>query len=194
MPSVTKVRAQLSAIGTLRWRMFINGLRTRRGKMELASRVIITWVFAIFGFGAFATIVGLSWFCVSQDKPDRLGIPLWAIFLFWQFFPVMATAFTNNPDSSELLRFPLTYRAYFLVRLAYGYFDLASALATVGLAGMLIGVSAARPTLFPWTFLVLFAFALFNLVLMQMIFAWVERWLAQRRTREIFGVLFILFM
>ena len=35
----------------------------------------------------------------------------------------MATAFTNNPDSSELLRFPLTYRSYFLIRLAYGFFD-----------------------------------------------------------------------
>jgi ABC-2 type transport system permease protein len=174
--------------------MFINGLRTRRGKMELASRVIITSVFAIFGFGAFATIVGLSWFCVSQDKPDRLGIPLWAIFLFWQFFPVMATAFTNNPDSSELLRFPLTYRAYFLVRLAYGYFDPASALGSFGLVGVLIGVSVARPALLPWTLVVVLVFALFNLVLMQMIFAWIERWLAQRRTREIFGVLFILFM
>lgn len=194
MTSVTNVRAQLSAIATLRWRMFVNGLRTRRGKMELASRFVITSVFGIFGFGAFATIVGLSWFCVSQDKPDRLGIPLWSIFLFWQLFPVMATAFTNNPDSSELLRFPLTYRAYFLVRLAYGYFDPASALGSVGLLGVLIGVSFARPALFPWTFIVLLAFALFNLVLMQMIFAWIERWLAQRRTREIFGVLFILFM
>ena len=194
MTSVTNVRAQLTAIAALRWRMFVNGLRTRRGKMELISRTVITSVFAIFGFGAFATIIGLSWFCVSQDKPDRLGIPLWSIFLFWQFFPVMATAFTNNPDSSELLRFPLSYRAYFLVRLAYGYFDPASALGSVGLLGVLIGVTAARPILFPWTLLVLLIFGLFNLVLMQMIFAWIERWLAQRRTREIFGVLFILFM
>jgi ABC-2 type transport system permease protein len=37
-------------------------------------------------------------------------------------------------------------------------------------------------------------FALFNLVLMQTVFAWLERWLAQRRTREILGVFFILFM
>ena len=60
--------------------------------------------------------------------------------------------------------------------------------------GVLIGVTVARPSLFPWTLLVLLMFALFNLVLMQMIFAWIERWLAQRRTREIFGVVFILFM
>jgi ABC-2 type transport system permease protein len=106
----------------------------------------------------------------------------------------MATAFTNNPDSSELLRFPLTYRSYFLVRLAYGFLDPASALGTVGLLGVLIGVTAARPALFPWAAISLLAFGLFNLVLMQAIFAWIERWLAQRRTREIMGVLFILAM
>ena len=194
MTSVTGLRLQLSAIATLRWRMFVNGLRTRRGKVELVSRLIVTAVFFLGGLGVFGGCIGISWFFVSNGTPELLAIPLWAVFLFWQFFPVMATAFTNNPDSSELLRFPLTYRAYFLVRLAYGYCDPASALGSVGLLGVLIGVSFARPKLFPWTLLVLLSFALFNLVLMQMIFAWIERWLAQRRTREIFGVLFILFM
>jgi ABC-2 type transport system permease protein len=42
--------------------------------------------------------------------------------------------------------------------------------------------------------LVLLVFAAFNLLFMQMTFAWVERWLAQRRTREIMGVLFVLLM
>jgi ABC-2 type transport system permease protein len=42
--------------------------------------------------------------------------------------------------------------------------------------------------------LVLATFTAFNLALMQTVFAWLERWLAQRRTREIFGVLFILGM
>ena len=188
------VPSQLPAIAELRWRMFVNGLRTRRGKMELVSRIVVTSVFALGGFGAFSAAIGMSWFFVSDGRPEFLAIPLWSVFFFWQFFPVMATAFTNNPDSSELLRFPLTYRAYLLVRLAYGYFDPASALGSVGLLGVLIGVTAARPILFPWTLLVLLMFALFNLVLMQMIFAWIERWLAQRRTREIFGVVFILFM
>ena len=187
------VRLQLTTIAELRWRMFVNGLRTRRGKMELASRVIVTSVFALGGLGGFGLAIGMSWFFVSDGRPEFLAIPLWAVFLFWQLFPVMATAFTNNPDSSELLRFPLTYRTYLLVRLAYGYFDPASALGSVGLLGVLIGVTVARPSLFPWTLLVLLIFALFNLVLMQMIFAWIERWLAQRRTREIFGVVFILY-
>lgn len=174
--------------------MFVNGLRTRRGKMELVSRIVVTSVFALGGVGAFSGAIGMSWFFVSDGKPEFLAIPLWSVLFFWQFFPVMATAFTRNPDSSEFLRFPLTYRSYFLVRLAYGFLDPASALGSVALLGVLIGVSVARPTLFPWTLLVLLTFALFNLVLMQMIFAWIERWLAQRRTREIFGVLFILLM
>jgi ABC-2 type transport system permease protein len=188
------VRSQLTAIAELRWRMFVNGLRSRRGKMELASRVIVASVFAVGGLGGFGLAIGISWFSVSDGRPEFLAIPLWGVFLFWQFFPVMATAFTNNPDSTELLRFPLTYRTYLLVRLAYGYFDPASTLGSVGLLGVLIGVTIARPSLFPWTLLVLLIFALFNLVLMQMVFAWIERWLAQRRTREIFGVVFILFM
>jgi ABC-2 type transport system permease protein len=113
-----------------------------------------------------------------------LPLLLWPIFFFWQVFPVMATAFTNNPDSGELLRFPLNYSSYFLIRLAYGLCDPASALGCVALFGVLLGVSFARPTLFPWALLVLFTYALFNLILMQTVFAWLERWLAQRRTAK----------
>jgi ABC-2 type transport system permease protein len=192
-PSVPN-RSQLSAIARLRWRMFVNSLRTKRGKMELASRIIVTLAFAFGGLGGFAAATGFAWYFVSQGKAEFLAILLWPVFFFWQTFPIMATAFTNNPDSSELLRFPLTYRSYFLIRLAYGFFDPASALGSVGLFGILVGVSFARPLLFPWALVVLVTFAIFNLVLMQTIFAWVERWLAQRRTREILGVLFILFM
>ncbi len=188
------ISGQIPAIAELRWRMFLNGLRTRRGKMELASRIFVSSAFALGGISGFVGAIGVSWYLVSQNRPEFLAAVLWLIFLFWQFFPVMATAFTNNPDSSDLLRFPLAYRAYFLIRLVYGYLDPASALGSVFLLGMLIGIAAARPLLFPWALLVLVTFALFNLLLLQMVFAWLERWLAQRRTREIMGVLFILLM
>jgi len=194
MTSGVHRRGQLAAIANLRWRMFVNSLRSKRGKMELVSRILVTLAFSLGGLAGFATAIGVSWLCVSQDKPERLAFPLWGVFFFWQVFPIMATAFTNNPDSSELLRFPLTYRSFFLIRLAYGFFDPASALGSVGLLGILIGVTAARLLLFPWALVVILTFALFNLILMQTVFAWVERWLAQRRTREIFGVFFILFM
>jgi ABC-2 type transport system permease protein len=189
-----EVSTQLTAIAELRWRVFVNGLRSKRGKMELASRIVVTLAFALGGLGGFTAATGFAWYFVSQGQAEYLAILLWPIFFFWQIFPVMATAFTNNPDSAELLRFPLSYRSYFLIRLAYGFFDPASALGTLALFGILLGASFARPLLFPWTLLVLLTFALFNLVLMQTVFAWLERWLAQRRTREILGVLFILTM
>ena len=192
MESTKVIPGQLAAIADLRWRMFLNGLRSRRGKLELASRVVITSAFAFGGIGGFFAAAGMSWYFVSHANTEFVAAPLWLILFFWQFFPVMATAFTNNPDSSELLRFPLSYRSYFLVRLAYGFLDPASALGSVGLFGVLIGIAAARLLLTPWAVIVLLTFALFNLILMQTIFAWLERWLAQRRTREILGVLFIL--
>jgi len=188
------VSHQLDAIAHLRWRMFVNRLRTKSGKVELVSRIIVTAAFALGGLGGFSGLAGSAWYFVSQNKAEYLAVLLWPVFFFWQVFPVMATAFTNNPDSSDLLRFPLNYRSYFVVRLAYGMFDPASALGTFGLLGVLLGTTIARPALLPWAALVLSVFALFNLVLMQTVFAWLERWLAQRRTREIMGVVFILFM
>jgi len=193
-PSKVHRRAQLTAIAWLRWRLFVNTLRTTRGQLELLSRILVSFAFTILGLGGALGMGGLAYFVFTQGKPQLLAAPLWVIFFFWQFFPIMSTAFTNNPDSSDLLRFPLSYGSYYLVRLAYGAFDPASAIGALWTCGVLVGVSFAKPGLLPWALLVLLAFAAFNLLLMQMIFAWVERWLAQRRTREIMGVLFVLLM
>jgi ABC-2 type transport system permease protein len=187
-------RSQLAAIANLRWRLFINSLRTTRGKVEVLSRGLVSLAFLLGGIGGCLGMAGGAFYFLSRGKPELLALLLWPVFFLWQVFPVMATAFTNNPDSSDLLRFPLSYRSYFLVRLAYGSFDIAPALGTMWLAGIFLGIGFARPASLPWAGLVLLAFALVNLLIMQMVFAWVERWLAQRRTREILGVLFILVM
>jgi ABC-2 type transport system permease protein len=187
-------RTQLTAIAWLRWRLFVNALRSTRGQLELLSRVIISIAFVIGGLGGTLAMGGAAYFFLSSGKPEILAGLLWFIFFFWQVFPVMATALTNNPDSSDLLRFPLSYGSYFLVRLAYGACDPATFLGSLWTFGILVGVGFAKPAILPWTLLVLLAFVAFNLLFMQMIFAWVERWLAQRRTREIMGVLFVLLM
>ncbi|MCU1304038.1 MAG: hypothetical protein JWQ87_4322 [Candidatus Sulfotelmatobacter sp.] len=193
--SQTGIRTgQLAAIAWLRWKLFVNSLRTSRGVLELISRVFISLAFAIGGLGGGMGMAIMASIFISEGKPGMLAVVLWPVFLFWQLFPVMATAFTNNPDSSDLLRFPLSYRSYFLVRMAYGTFDPVTVLVGLWSLGILAGVGFAKPALLPWTLLVLLVFAAFNLLFMQMTFAWVERWLAQRRTREIMGVLFVLLM
>ena len=187
-------RGQLAAIAWLRWRLFVNALRTSRGVLELISRIVVSFAFAIGGLGGGFFMAVMASVFISEGKPGMLAVLLWPVFVFWQVFPIMATAFTNNPDASDLLRFPLGYRSYFLVRMAYGAFDPVTVLVGLWSLGILLGVGFAKPALLPWTLLVLMVFAAFNLLFMQMTFAWVERWLARRRTREIMGVLFVLLM
>jgi ABC-2 type transport system permease protein len=191
---VPRARQQLAAVAELRWRVFANSLRTFRGRMELASRIFIGLAFAAGGIGGSIGLGGAAWFVISQKNGAWIGGLLWPVFLFWQLFPLMPTAFTQNVESSNLLRFPLSYRSYFLIRLAYGSLDPATAVAAVWLLGIDIGIGVARPALLPWATVVLLTFALVNLVLARVLFAWLERWLAQRRTRELMGILFFLFV
>jgi ABC-2 type transport system permease protein len=186
-----EIRGQFSAIARVRWQLFVNSLRTIRGRMEVVAR---GFIFFGFGMGAIIGSIGLgfsAWYFVSSGRVDWLPLLLWPVFLFWQLFPVMASAFTENLDSSNLLRFPLTFPCYFLIRIAYGSFDPSTAMGSLWLLGMAIGIACASPALFVSAASVLLLFAIFNILLARMFFTWVERWLAQRKTREIFGVLFL---
>ena len=185
-------RGQLVAIARVRWHIFVHSLRTTKGALELFSRIVIGVIITGGGVGG-AVLLGVgAWYLVSHGKADGLLLLLWPVFMFWQFFPVMATALTETMDSSELLRFPLNYRSYVLVRLVYGALDPATVLGSLWLIGITLGIGWARPALFAWAALVLGVFGVVNMLLTQMVFAWIERWLAQRRTREIFAVLFFL--
>jgi len=191
---VPQARQQMAAVAELRWRIFVNSLRTFRGRLEFASRIFIGLAFVAGGIGGAVGLGGAAWFVISQGNAEWLGGLLWPVFLFWQLFPLMATAFTQNVETSNLLRFPLSYRSYFLIRLVYGALDPATTVASLWLLGIDVGIGVARPSMLPWATVVLLTFALVNLVLARMLFAWLERWLAQRRTREIMGILFFLFI
>lgn len=187
------MRGQLAAIARVRWQLFVNSLRTIRGRMEVVAR---GFMFLGFGMGAIIGSVGLgatAWYFVSSGKVDWLPVLLWPVFLFWQLFPVMATAFTENVDSSNLLRFPLAFPSYFLIRIAYGSLDPSTVMGSLWLLGMAVGIAWASPVLFLSAAPVLLLFAIFNILLARALFTWVERWLAQRKTREVMAV-FVLFI
>jgi ABC-2 type transport system permease protein len=187
------MRGQFAAITRVRWQLFVNSLRTVRGRMEVVAR---GFMFLGFGMGAIIGSIGLgaaTWYCVSSGRVEWLPVLLWPVFLFWQLFPVMASAFTENVDSSNLLRFPLSFPAYFLIRIAYGSLDPSTVMGSLWLLGMSVGIACASPLLFLSAAPVLLFFAIFNILLARTLFTWVERWLAQRRTREIMAV-FVLFL
>jgi ABC-2 type transport system permease protein len=186
-----EIRGQFSAIARVRWQLFLNSMRTIRGRMEIVARV---FTFLVFGMGGIVGSVAIgftAWYFVYSGRVAWLSLLLWPVFLFWQFVPVMASAFTENVDSSNLLRFPLTFPSYFLIRIAYGSLDPPTLMSSLWLLGIAIGIGWASPLLFVPAAAVLLLFAIFNILLARMLFTWMERWLAQRRAREILGVFFL---
>ena len=183
---------QFAAIAQLRWRIFVNSLRTIRGRMEVVSWFFVGLMFAAMGIGGTFGLAVASWFLTSHHNPEWLALVLWGVMLYWQLFPVMATAFTESFDSTNFLRFPIRYRSYFLIRMAYGSLDPTTLIGTLWLVGIAVGVGTADPGLLPWALLLLATFGALNILLARAIFAWIERWLARRKTREILGVVFLL--
>jgi ABC-2 type transport system permease protein len=186
-----EIRGQFSAIARVRWQLFLNSMRTIRGRMEIVARVFTFLAFGMAGIVGSIAIGFTAWYFVYSGRMDWLPVLLWPVFLFWQFVPVMASAFTENVDSSNLLRFPLTFPTYFLIRIAYGSLDPPTLMSSLWLLGIAIGIGWASPLLFVPAAAVLLLFASFNILLARMLFTWMERWLAQRRAREILGMLFL---
>ncbi len=185
---------QLRAIAGLRLQLFMNSLRTVRGRLNLLSRLLAGVLLLGAAVGGGSALGAAAWAITKERDFEWLALLFWLVFLFWQLFPVMATAFTGNVDASSLLRFPLSYPAYFLVRIVYGALDIATALGMCWSVGLVAGISAADPRLTPWVCLIVLFFVLFNVLLARMIFVWIERWLSLRRSREVLGVLFVVVM
>jgi ABC-2 type transport system permease protein len=184
--------SQFAAIARVRWQIIVNSLRTMRGRLEIVSRVFVGLWFAVGGLGGAIALGFAAGYFVSQGHVEWIAFLLWGVLLFWQLFPIIATAFTESFDSSNLLRFPLTYRSFFIVRLVYGSLDPATAIGILWLLGLFIGITVADPRLFFAAAVVLLTFGAMNVLLARTIFAWLERWLAQRRTREIMGIVLFL--
>lgn len=187
-------REQFAAIAQLRWRIFVHSLRTLRGRLEALSWIFVGLAFAAMGVGGTLGLGAAAWFLTSRRQFEWLALVLWGVLLYWQLFPVMAMAFTENFDSSNFLRFPIRYPSYFFIRMAYGALDPTTLIGSLWLAGVVLGVGIADPGLFPWAAVLLATFGALNILLARMIFAWIERWLARRKTREILGIVFLLFI
>jgi len=188
------LREQFVSVAELRWRIFVNSLRTLRGRLDLVSRIFAGIGYSMIGIGGAIGLGVAAWYIVSHKQLEWLVLPLWGILLYWQLFPVMATAFVETFDVQNFLRFPLSYRSYFLMRLVYGSLDPTTIVAVLWLAGLAAGISARMPRLLPWTLLVFCVFAAFNVCLSRAIFSWIERWLARRKSREILGLFFFLLL
>lgn len=191
-PLSARARAQYRALAAMRWHAFRNGMRSKLGAFELGARTISFALYALLGLGLSAGLAASTYMIVSNSEWRFMPLPLWALFLLWQMIPVLLASFQEQFDLSILLRFPVNFGSYILLYLIFGLVDASTILGALCSLGLWLGVTVARPDLFAWAALALAVFALFNLLLARAIFAWIDRWLAQRRTREILGAVFLL--
>ena len=193
---------QLLAIAWLRWRIFVNGFRRQAGSGKVAGlvvsivlRVMLWPIVALWVVGPAVGSGFLAWMAVDGHHPQRLSVLFGGIALIWQLIAINGTgiaATVSSFDPSTLLRFPLRFGRYLVLRLLLGLMTASTIVGCLALFAAAIGITVAQPSLAAAAFVVLAIFAAMNIFLSRMIAVWMERWLSTRRAREIFTALMAL--
>jgi ABC-2 type transport system permease protein len=157
---------------------------------------ILVWPFLalavigpVFGSGF------LAWSLIAEDRTQNLPSLFAGIALLWQFVAINGlsiAAAISNFDPASLVRFPLRFGRYFVLRTLIGLLTPSTIVGCLAVLAAVVGIGVARPSLAIPALLSLGVFAWTNIFLTRMIGAWMERWLANRRFREIFGVVMAL--
>lgn len=187
-----EARTQYAAMARMRWRMFINGLRSIHGLLDLGATGIAWMFYSIFGLGLGAGLCASAYSLASRASWQYLPILFWIASILWLMFPIIVTSFQEQSDLGILLRFPVCFSSYFLLHSISGLMEASTLVGMLCCLGIWLGIVIARPDLYLWTALALSVFAVFNILLVRAVFAWIDRWLAQRKTREILGAVFML--
>jgi ABC-2 type transport system permease protein len=182
---------QYAALAQMRWRMFMNGLRSIHGVLDLGATGIAWTFYSVLGLGLGMGLWVAAYSVASQASWQYLPILFWAISFLWLMFPMLVASFQEQSDLAVLLRFPLRFGSYFLLYLISGLMEASTIVGVLCCLGVWLGIVMARPDLYLWTTLGLLVFSVFNILLVRAVFAWIDRWLAQRKTREILGAMFM---
>jgi ABC-2 type transport system permease protein len=188
------VLAQLRLIAGLRWSLLKNGLQRKNNRWDLVG-VIFAGVFgAVLVVGLSIAFYAGTYAFLAKNRASWMALLFWAIFLWWQVFPIFVAGFGANFEFKTLLRFPLNRRTFYLLGLGYGFADFAAVSAVCWVVAMVLGAAVARPEVLPVMAGVSVLFVLMNVTLERLIGSWLEKILAKRKTRELFIGLFVLSM
>ncbi len=185
-------RAQFVALARLRWRLFRNGFGRKGGTGELIARVLFLPLIGLVALGPILGAGFAGYYFVSANRLGLLPALTWGIFLLWQLVSINITAPALSFDINTIVRFPLSFPRYLIARLLFGLLSASNVIGTLAIVSADIGIGIASPSLLPWATLLLATYAAANVFFTRMIFAWVDRWLATRRARELFTA-FIIF-
>jgi hypothetical protein len=146
------VWAQLLAVAWLRWRILVNSTFLRRRTKQQATGLVfaillrlIVWPF--FALIAIAPILGsgfLAWQAIAEEKPQNLAPLLAAVTLLWQFVSVNGlniAAAVSSFDPSSLIRFPLRFGRYLVLRTMFGSLTPSTIVGSLALFAAAVGLA-----------------------------------------------------
>ncbi|HEV3420280.1 MAG TPA: hypothetical protein VG075_08245 [Candidatus Acidoferrum sp.] len=191
MPGVWE---QLKLIAGLRWDLLKNGLQRKNSRWDLIGMILAAGGSAVMIVGLCVAFYMGAYFFLTTGRASWMSLLYWAIFLWWQVVPILVAGFGANFEFRNLLRFPLSLRAFYILGLGYGFVDFAAVSSLCWIASMLVATAVGRVQLFPVMAMLSLLFILVNVTLERLIGSWLERIFANRRARELLLGLFVLSM
>jgi ABC-2 type transport system permease protein len=186
-----RVGEQIRLVAGLRWRILRNQLGRKNSRLDLLGMISAAFFAALLVLGLAIAFYWGTYTAVSTGHFGWMILLFWGVFLFWQVFPIFLAGFGATFEFRNLLRFPLSMSAFYLLGLAYGMADFASLASVCWLLAMIAGGGVANPSILPALIPFVLLFMLMNLTLERLIGSWFERLLARRRTRELIFALII---
>ena len=191
MPGVAE---QLKLIAGLRWNMLKNNLQRKNNRWDLIGMILAAAGSAVLVVGLCVAFYAGAYFFLTRDRASWMALLYWALFLWWQVVPILVAGFGANFEFRNLLRFPLSLRAFYILGVGYGFADFAAVSALCWIASMLVATAVGRVQLLPAMIVVSLLFVLVNVTLERLIGSWLEKIFANRRARELLVGLFVLSM
>jgi ABC-2 type transport system permease protein len=186
--------AQYAALAQMRLRVVANSFRTASGAVEVGARAVSYLIYSMIGFGLGVGAGAAAYLIASHNHLGTLAVEFWALFVLWQALSIVLASFLEQFDLNNLLRFPVSFGSFLLLHLISGLTDVSTLAGAMACLGVFIGLVVARPDLGGIALVSLAVFSAFNILLVRAIFAWLDRWLARRRSREIVSAVFLLSM
>lgn len=151
----------------------------------LGSLLVLMLCAAFFG-GAYAMF--------QTERADFLDLLLLALFLIWQLAPILLEGYSPGLNFREVARYPIAFRTYFLLNLAYGLSDPAAIACLLWLFSIWLAVLMARPDLALAAAIAFLLFALFNLLCNRIVVGLFERFQSTRKGRERMVIMMLLLL
>ncbi|HET7873602.1 MAG TPA: hypothetical protein VFL42_13880 [Terriglobales bacterium] len=135
-----------------------------------------------------------TFFLLRMGKEEILPLLLWVVFFFWQMIPILVEGYSPGLNFSEIARYPVSFRLYFLLNTAYGLLDPAAITGVLWLTAIWLAIVGTHPEWMLTAAGLFVIFAVFNVLCNRVIISIFERFQSTRKGRERVAAVMLLLM